>query len=839
MKNTEPYLMRLITLSVLLTFCLSSYAQKPERTIGNAHTATIQCLAISFDASKAITGGADNRAYTWDLNTGAKLRSFAAQEDVITDVEYNNDQTLFATASNNKSIVVWDANTYKPRKILKGHLAAVAAIAFHPFRDEMISVGTDGNVKLWDAQGGRILNDNFITLEKTGFTTAKAAYTKDGNRIGIAAGGAFSLYKTDGTFIKSFSANVNPAFDFCNDTKTAAYLSADGKIEIVQTETGSSIQQLSGDFAGVTSVRYAQKNNTLCLSKSNGNVEIYSISERKAIFTSLAHIGGVVDAEISEDGKILVTAGADLTVKKWNIESLNLGYVQLPVAAVAGDLSLNRPLLKEENNNGMLDVGESASLSVTLINPQQKFLYDVYIRITSDNDLMGLSYPKLFFAGEFPGKGSKSFSIPIKLAGELSSAANLKLTLESGGVEITSQNITLQTASKANAGVEVKMFRFFSPSGKASLGEPITLQLTLENITGIVGENIEVAYQFPSGINAIDKARETITKLAPGERVNIAMQLMAQKSFMGSEIKVNLDISGVGYSNAKEINIAVPVNRSIGTREEFLAMSNGTSKTLSKTNVISAQESGSGEAIENTRYVALVIGVNAYSGTWPQLNNAVNDARGVAAELQKDYNFSIVRTVYDKDATRAKIMAELEWCVDNLTEKDNLVIFYSGHGEFKESLNKGFWVPVDALTNATSQLISNSDLHTFIASIRTKHTLLIADACFSGDITRGRMNSLEDDNDKFYKKAHSLMSRHAITSGGIEPVMDGGKEGHSIFTYYLIKALRENKSKFIDATHLFDNIKVPIVNNSDQSPKYLPLKNTGDEGGEFIFYRKQ
>ena len=83
------------------------------------------------------------------------------------------------------------------------------------------------------------------------------------------------------------------------------------------------------------------------------------------------------------------------------------------------------------------------------------------------------------------------------------------------------------------------------------------------------------------------------------------------------------------------------------------------------------------------------------------------------------------------------------------------------------------------------------------------------------------------------------MSRHAITSGGIEPVMDGGKEGHSIFTYYLIKALRENKSKFIDATHLFDNIKVPIVNNSDQSPKYLPLKNTGDEGGEFIFYRKQ
>ncbi len=832
--------MRLIAMSLALAFCFSTNAQKPERTISNAHTASVKCLAISFDASKAITGGADNRAYAWDLNTGAKLRSFAAQEDVITDAEYNNDQTIFATSSNNKSVVIWDAASYKPRKILKGHLAPVVAVAFHPFRDEMISVGADGNVKLWDAQGGKILNDNFITLDKTGFTTAKAAYTKDGNRIGIVAGGTLSLYKADGSLLKTYPAHVTPAFDFCGDTKSAAYLTAEGKIEIIQTDNGNSLQVQTGDFASVTSLRYAQRNSTLCLGKTNGSVEVYSLTDKKTLFAAQAHTGGATDAQISEDGRILVTAGADLTVKKWNIESLNLGYVQLPVIAAAGDLSLNRPTLREENNNGMLDAGESANLNVTLVNPQQKFLYDVYLRITSDNDLTGLVYPKLFFAGEFPGKGSKTFSIPLKLSGDLGAGTtNLKLTLESGGVEITSQNITLQTASKANAGVEVKMFRFFSPSGKASLGEPITLQLTLENITGIIGENIEVAYQFPTGINAIDKARETITQLKPGERVNIAMQLMAQKSFSGSEIKVNLDITGVGYSNAKDINIAVPVNKTIGTRDEFLAMSNGTSKTLSKTNTASEQESGSGESIENTRYVALVIGVNSYSGTWPQLNNAVNDARGVAAELQKDYNFSVVRTVYDKEATRAKIMAELEWCVDNLTEKDNLVIFYSGHGEFKESLNKGFWVPVDALTNATSQLISNSDLHTFIASIRTKHTLLIADACFSGDITRGRMNYPVEDNEKFYRKAHSLMSRHAITSGGIEPVMDGGKEGHSIFTYYLIKALRENKAKFIDATHMFDNIKVPIVNNSDQSPKYLPLKNTGDEGGEFIFYRKQ
>ncbi|MBL0308402.1 MAG: caspase family protein [Bacteroidetes bacterium] len=821
----------------IITFFIST-AQQPERTISNAHTSAIKCLAISFDASKALTGGADNRAYCWDLNSGSKLRSLAAQDDVITDVAYNNDQTLFATSSQNKTVVIWDANTFKPRKILKGHLAAVAAIAFHPFRDEMLSVGADGNIKLWDAQGGRVTKDTFIIFQKNNFTSARAKYAKDASCIGINAGGSFNLYKTDGALIKSFPASLTAAFDICGDSKTAAYLTATNNIEIINSKTGTVLQNLTEDFSNVTSIRFAQSSSKLCLSRSNGKVEIYDLDGKQVIYNVTAHTTGVVDAELSEDGKVLVTAGNDLAVKKWNVESLDLGYVQLPSMAAKGDLSVNRPTLREDNNNGMLEAGENASLSVTLVNPQQKFLYDIYLRISSDKQLQGLVYPQMFFAGQFPGKGNKTFSIPLKMSNDLGSgSANLTITAESGGVEIASQNATIQTGSKNNAGVAVQLFRFFSPSGKAAIGEPITLQLTIENITGVTAENIEVVYSFPQGINAIDKARETIPKLAPGERVNIAMQFMAQKGFTGDKLSVRPEINGVGYSNVKEMNISSPINATIGTRDEFLAMTNGTSRTLNKGSQTATEDYGSGEPIEKTRYVALMIGINSYTGTWPVLNNAVNDAKGVALELQKNYNFSLVRAVYDKEATRAKIIDELEWCVDNLGEKDNLVIFYSGHGEFKESLNKGFWVPVDALTGSTSQLISNADLHTFLASIRTKHTLLISDACFSGDITRGRPNYGETDNDKFYKKAHSLMSRQAITSGGIEPVMDGGKDGHSIFTYYLIKALRENKAKFIDASHMYESIKVPIVNNSDQSPKLSQLKNTGDEGGEFIFYR--
>jgi hypothetical protein len=154
-------------------------------------------------------------------------------------------------------------------------------------------------------------------------------------------------------------------------------------------------------------------------------------------------------------------------------------------------------------------------------------------------------------------------------------------------------------------------------------------------------------------------------------------------------------------------------------------------------------------------------------------------------------------------------------------------------------MQKGFWVPFDATGSSITKYISNDDIQSLLAGIKSKHTLLVTDACFSGDIFRGKTLILPyEDNDKYYHKVYSLNSRKAISSGGIEPVMDGGKEGHSVFTYYLLKSLNSNQSRFYDGGQLYNDIKIPVVNNSEQTPEFNPIKNTGDEGGQFIFIHK-
>jgi hypothetical protein len=263
------------------------------------------------------------------------------------------------------------------------------------------------------------------------------------------------------------------------------------------------------------------------------------------------------------------------------------------------------------------------------------------------------------------------------------------------------------------------------------------------------------------------------------------------------------------------------------------SLTRGSGDPLKGLNVSKSKEITSGT------YYALIIGVDKYSGQWTELHNAVHDAQSIEKTLTEKYRIDKFYTLYDEQATRSAIMNILENLVNTLKEDDNVMIYFSGHGEFKKTMNKGYWVPYDAKTNAVSDLISNNDIQTFLASIQTKHTLLISDACFSGDIFRGTTVSIPfEESDKYYSKVYNKNSRQAMTSGGIEPVMDGGKDGHSIFSYFLLKSLNGNDKKYFDVGQLYNDIKIAVINNSNQTPLLNPIKDTGDEGGQFIFIKK-
>ncbi len=83
-------------------------------------------------------------------------------------------------------------------------------------------------------------------------------------------------------------------------------------------------------------------------------------------------------------------------------------------------------------------------------------------------------------------------------------------------------------------------------------------------------------------------------------------------------------------------------------------------------------------------------------------------------------------------------------------------------------------------------------------------------------------------------------SRTLIASGGDEPVADGGEGGHSVFAGALLRGLAQTEREVFTAEELFYGyIREPVAGRSDQTPEYNPLRNSGHESGDFVFFRKK
>ncbi len=243
-------------------------------------------------------------------------------------------------------------------------------------------------------------------------------------------------------------------------------------------------------------------------------------------------------------------------------------------------------------------------------------------------------------------------------------------------------------------------------------------------------------------------------------------------------------------------------------------------------------------------YHALLIGNQKYQNL-RQLNSPELDVKEIGALLRDRYGFQ-VKTLLN--ATRYQILTEMNRYMETLTEKDNLLIYYAGHGEIQEATQEAFWLPVDADPKNDSNWISSDDLTRKIGPMRARHILVVADSCYSGVLTRSSVSqakpgATEEERNEWLKTVASKRSRHLLASGGRAPVMDGGGGKHSVFAAVFIEALTVNND-VLDGRNLGEAVSMRVLKKSKdmkfgegQLPDYRPIRFADNDGGEFLFPR--
>ena len=223
---------------------------------------------------------------------------------------------------------------------------------------------------------------------------------------------------------------------------------------------------------------------------------------------------------------------------------------------------------------------------------------------------------------------------------------------------------------------------------------------------------------------------------------------------------------------------------------------------------------------KNSTTYAVIIANENYQ-TLSKVPYAINDGEILEKYLTSAVGLPKNHVKIYKNATVGK-MAEAVNYMESLAkafgDKLNLIFYYAGHGVPDESTKNALILPVDGNPTIPKTCYAVDELIKGLGELRANNVVVLLDACFSG-ATRNDDMLVAARGIKLKTNDVSPVGNMVLLSAtqGDETAYPFEKEGHGLFTYFLLKKLQENKGNVTLgelADYIIENVKqTSIVNN--------------------------
>jgi flagellar biosynthesis regulator FlaF len=250
------------------------------------------------------------------------------------------------------------------------------------------------------------------------------------------------------------------------------------------------------------------------------------------------------------------------------------------------------------------------------------------------------------------------------------------------------------------------------------------------------------------------------------------------------------------------------------------------------------------------RYYALIIGNQNYD-QMENLKTPLYDAMRTARILQDKYGFTVQII---QDGTGVAMLKALNELNAVLTENDNLLIYYAGHGyRLKTATTEaGYWLPrnADRPPNDTFW-VPNEQITANIGRLKAKRVLVVADSCYAGLLSddpfffvfNDAAQAVQAPSAQLLQYRIAKRARLLIASGGDNPVLDESVDGkNSVFAKAFLDILEANQN-ILTSPALFGMVQGRVKDEAakshfTQQPEMKAIKGAGHEAGDFFFVPK-
>lgn len=513
------------------------------------------------------------------------------------------------------------------------------------------------------------------------------------------------------------------------------------------------------------------------------------------------------------------------------------------------------PLLKVKENsisfidadgNNRLDAGEEAIVKFAISN-------------SGKGPAKGLKF-KYSLTGTGQGIKVRLGSLPVIEVGKeyvISVTLNAGMDLLSGEAKLNTQVTEPNGLDAPQVEVEFATLAFQPPSlvaadgvfssetgGNLRANYPASLLVVVQN-TGVgVAQEITTEIQLPQNVLNLGETAYKIPVLKSGESSKLNFDFIVNARYSLEELPIKIILKEKYGKFGSEKTFVARMNQSLAVTRISVQSEEFKSATVIAASLHSDVDRDIPINLnQSTNRFALVIGNEDYKRFQTGLQSdqnvayARNDAAVFKEYLTKTLGFTEKQIFMLTDATRGQMSRELERITElvKLTPGAELIFYYAGHGLPDFETRQGYLIPVDVTASSLKDAISLKDLYSKLASSKASKILVFLDACFSGG-GRGENGLLAARTVKVKPKGDIVEGNIVAftATSGEEVSLPLARESHGLFTYYLLRKLKETKGNVtLDELRNYLEAELPkaslIENSMKQTPQVLVAPDLGDK----------
>ena len=282
------------------------------------HGKLIHSVAFSHDGKRLASASDDRTVKIWDAATGQLIRTLPGHTNDINGVAYSPNGRWLASAGHDQTVKLWDAATGQLIRTLPGHTYRVVGVAFSPHDRCLASASWDRTVKVWDAATGQELR----TFPGHKDRLRGVAYSPDGRHLASASDDkTVKVWDVStGQELRTLPGHTDSVrgVAYSPDGRCIASASWDKTVRIWDATSGQELlPSLNGHTRPVVGVAYSP-DGRLASASWDGTVKVWDAVTRQPLLSLKGHTNEVYGVAFSPDGRRLASASADQTVKVWD-----------------------------------------------------------------------------------------------------------------------------------------------------------------------------------------------------------------------------------------------------------------------------------------------------------------------------------------------------------------------------------------------------------------------------------------------------------------------------------------------------------------------------------------